>query len=94
MQGLAADDFMDPGAVFQVGVAPARIDLLSHIDGVTFDEAWKQRGKVVLEGIAASIISAEHLLQNKLHMGRTRDLADVEAIRSSIEQSRKSQPES
>ena len=85
MAGLSAADFTDPGAIFQVGVAPARIDILPRIDGVTFDEAWEQRVEVMLDGVVAHIISSGHLMQNKLSSGRTRDLADVEAIRLAIE---------
>jgi predicted nucleotidyltransferase len=90
MDGLTAADFTEPGAIFQLGVAPARIDILPSIDGVTFDEAWHQRVEVMLDGVAAHVISSAHLMQNKLRSGRTRDLADVEAIRLAIELARKS----
>ena len=90
MAGLAAADFTESGAIFQIGVAPARIDVLPHIDGVSFDEAWEQRVEVTLDGVAAHVISSGQLMQNKLSSGRTRDLADVEAIRSAIELARRS----
>jgi hypothetical protein len=48
---------------------------------VTFEEAWPQRAETSLDEIATHVISASHLVQNKLHSGRLRDLADVEAIR-------------
>lgn len=80
--GLAPADFRDnPTSVFQLGNAPARADILQSIDGVDFDEAWKDRIGFSLEGIAVHVISAEHLIQNKLKSGRLSDLADVEAIR-------------
>jgi hypothetical protein len=79
---LTAADFRDdPHSVFQIGQPPARIDILQHIDGVDFDEAWKQRVEASIDGVSAHVISAEHLVQNKLRTGRMRDLADVEAIR-------------
>jgi hypothetical protein len=80
--GLTPADFRDdPNSVFQIGQPPARVDILQHIDGVTFDEAWQQRAEASLDEIDTHVISAHHLMQNKLHSGRLRDLADVEAIR-------------
>jgi predicted nucleotidyltransferase len=80
--GLTPADFRDsPNAVFQLGNSPARADILQAIDGVEFEEAWRNRVELSLEGIAVHVISAEHLIQNKLKSGRLSDLADVEAIR-------------
>jgi predicted nucleotidyltransferase len=84
MTGLTAADFTEPGTIFQIGIAPARIDVLPHIDGVSFDEAWNQRVDVMIEGVSAHVISAQHLIQNKLHSGRARDLADVEEVRFAL----------
>ncbi|MGD0632193.1 MAG: nucleotidyltransferase [Terracidiphilus sp.] len=82
LDGLTPADFRDdPNSVFQIGQPPARVDILQHIDGVTFDEAWPQRAEASLDEIATHVISASHLVQNKLHSGRLRDLADIEAIR-------------
>lgn len=89
MAGLAAADFTEPGSIFQIGVAPARVDVLLQIEGVSFDEAWSKRVDIMLEGVSAHVISAQHLIQNKLHSGRARDLADVEAIRFALGQSNK-----
>jgi hypothetical protein len=80
--GLTPADFRDdPHSVFQIGHPPARIDILQSIDGVDFEEAWTQRTEATLNNVTAHVISAEHLIQNKLKSGRIRDLADVEAIR-------------
>jgi len=80
--GLTPADLRDdPNSIFQIGLPPARVDILQHISGVTFDDAWKQRTEASLDEIATHVISAEHLIQNKLQSGRMRDLADVEAIR-------------
>jgi hypothetical protein len=79
---LTPADFQDdPNSVFQIGMPPARIDILPHIDGVTFDEAWPKRTVAEFGDVQANVISAEHLIQNKSHTGRLRDLADAEAIR-------------
>ena len=80
--GLTPADFRDdPDSVFQIGQPPARIDILQHLDGVVFDEAWEDRTEVSLDDVAAHVISAEHLVRSKLKTGRISDLADVEAIR-------------
>ena len=83
LEGLSPADFRnEPGAVFQIGIPPFRIDILQSIDGVVFDDAWKARVEGVVEGeVPAHVISREHLIQNKLASGRLQDLADVEAIR-------------
>jgi hypothetical protein len=81
--GLTPADFRDdPNSVFQIGQPPARVDILQHIDGVTFDEAWRQRAEASLDEVDTYVISAGHLVKNKLQSGRLRDLADVEAIRA------------
>jgi predicted nucleotidyltransferase len=82
ISGLTPADFRDdPNSVFQIGQPPARVDILQHIDGITFEEAWGQRAKTSLDEIDTYVISAVHLVRNKLQSGRLRDLADAEAIR-------------
>lgn len=70
----------DPNSVVQIGQPPLRIDILQQIDGVTFQEAWPDRSETLIDGIPVQVISAEHLIRNKLASGRLQDLADVEAI--------------
>ena len=82
LAGIASTDFRDdPTSVFQVGHAPVRAYILQSIDGVDFDEAWQNRVEFTLDGITVQVISADHLIRNKLKSGRLQDLADVEAIR-------------
>jgi len=82
LAGLTPADFRDdPNSIFQIGLPPARVDILQSFDGVSFDEAWLQRIEASIDDIAAHVISARHLIQNKIQSGRLRDLADVEAIR-------------
>lgn len=71
-------DLGTPGIVLQIGVAPRRIDILTSIDGVDFDDAWRNRKKIDVEGMAISVIGREQLVQNKKASGRPQDLADVE----------------
>lgn len=80
--GLTPVDFRDdPSSVFQLGFSPARADILQSIDGVDFDSAWKDRVQFTLDGVEVNVISAVHLIENKLKSGTLQDLADVEAVR-------------
>ncbi len=74
---LTLDDLTTPDLVFQIGVAPRRIDILTSIDGVTFDETWPRRVTVELEGLDVPVIGRAHLIQNKRAAGRAKDLADL-----------------
>jgi hypothetical protein len=83
LEGLTPSDFMD-GTTFQIGRPPARIDILQHIDGVTFDEAWKNRIEGAIDGqIRAAVISRDDLIRNKLAAGREQDILDVKTLRTS-----------
>ena len=71
------------GATFQIGQPPARIDILQHIDGITFDEAWENRIEGVIDGqIRAAVISRNDLIRNKLAAGREQDILDVKILRA------------
>jgi hypothetical protein len=71
--------------VFQIGVAPRRIDILTSIDGVEFEEAEPEQRQVEIEGIRIPIIGRNHLLQNKRAVGRPQDQADVAWLEGSQE---------
>jgi len=75
--GIAANDFLAPGRIVQLGVEPYRIDLLTSISGVGFDEAWSDRVIGDLDGVPAAFISLRAFRKNKLAAGRPRDLADL-----------------
>jgi predicted nucleotidyltransferase len=82
LSGLSPADFQD-GTVFQIGQPPARIDLLQHIDGVSFDEAWENRIEGLLNGeIRTVVISKDDLIRNKLASGREQDVLDVKKLRA------------
>jgi len=78
--GLKAADFMNSNQDVQLGLAPNRIDVLTSITGVTFDEAWKSRVQVDLEGLQLSFIGQQALIQNKRANGRSQDIADLERL--------------
>jgi hypothetical protein len=75
--GLTAEELARPGLVFQIGLAPDRIDFLTEIDGVSFDEAWEERVYRELEGIQMPVLSLKHLRINKKATGRPKDLYDA-----------------
>ena len=79
---LTADDLQAAGTVFQIGLAPRRIDILTSIDGVLFDDAWSHRKVIELEGLTVPAIGRAHLIQNKKATGRPKDLADVAWLES------------
>jgi len=86
LSGLTPDDFHGhPESIFQIGVEPARIDLLQSIPAVDFDEAWANRTESLVDDrTPAHFISRDDLIKNKLAVGRHRDLDDVERIRAAI----------
>jgi hypothetical protein len=75
--GVTADDFARPGTVYQIGLPPRRIDILTEISGVTFDEAWGSRETAQVEGRTIHILGREAFVKNKLASGRPKDLADA-----------------
>jgi hypothetical protein len=78
--GLTPDDFCHPGRIVQLGVAPNRIDLLTAIDGVTFDEAWAGRATGLFGAEPVAYLGRAEFLRNKRAAGRPQDLADIDAI--------------
>ena len=78
LHDLSESDLSEPGIVFQIGVEPLRIDILTRIDGVTFTEAWDGRVLANFAGIPVTVLSRAHLVQNKRASGRKQDLADVD----------------
>jgi predicted nucleotidyltransferase len=86
LAGLSPSDFMDDTG-FQIGQPPARIDLLQHIDGISFDEAWENRIEGLLDGeIRTLVISRDDLIRNKLASGREQDVLDVKKLRAAAQE--------
>ncbi|QTN34340.1 nucleotidyl transferase AbiEii/AbiGii toxin family protein [Akkermansiaceae bacterium] len=79
--GITREDFLDAGQVIQLGRAPNRIDLLTGISGVTWDEAWSSRVPISLDGFPIHAIGKEQLIRNKQATGRPQDLADLARLR-------------
>jgi hypothetical protein len=80
--GLTEEDFLRPDQVIQLGRAPHRIDLLTGISGVGWDEAWKTRIEVNFDGFEIPVIGKDALEANKKATGRPQDLADLARLRN------------
>lgn len=80
LMGLAEEDLRRPGVGLQIGIEPGRIDILTAISGVRFEEAWPSRLATTFGDVGCSVIGLDHFLKNKRAAGRPQDLADVDAI--------------
>ena len=78
--GLAVADFTTPNQVVQLGYPPFRIDLLTSIDGVDFQQAWVRRERLEHDGLPINFIGLDDLKANKRASGRPRDIDDLENL--------------
>jgi len=81
---LSVDDLVAEDTVFQIGVAPVRIDILTGIDGVRFEDAWARRVLVPIETLSVPVLSLVDLAVNKRASGRPKDLADLAWIEAQL----------
>jgi len=86
---LQPETFIEEGIVFQIGVAPRRIDILTTIDGVSFAEAYEAREVIELEGLKIPFLSKQHLIRNKEATGREKDRLDVQCLKDRSDDSPK-----
>lgn len=77
---LGPSDFDKPGKVVQLGVPPVRIDLTTEIEGVAWDEAWRDREAGAYGDVPVNYIGRSEFIANKRAVGRKKDLADLEAL--------------
>jgi hypothetical protein len=78
--GLKEDDFIKEGNIIQLGYPPLRIDLLTQIDGVTFNDCFQNKTQVEIEDLLVNFIGYNDLLKNKKESGRLRDLDDIDQL--------------
>jgi len=74
---LTEDDLTRPDTVFQIGLPPSRIDVLSGISGVGFDEAWSHRVEISVGELTIPVLGREEFVANKRAAGRPKDLSDL-----------------
>jgi predicted nucleotidyltransferase len=77
---MKPEEFAEYGMIFQIGVAPCRVDIISKISGVSYADAVSRAVPKTIDGIPVRIISLEDLIANKKASGRAKDLADVEVL--------------
>jgi hypothetical protein len=77
LQDLTQEDLRTPDLVFQIGLPPSRIDILSSLSGVDFDSAWPRRVEVDIDGRPVPVIGRQDFVANKRATGRPKDLADL-----------------
>lgn len=80
LSDVSADDFSRPGIVFQMGLPPARIDVLTALSGVTFAEAWPDRVRAPFGEVTVDVIGRDAFVANKRATGRAKDLGDIESL--------------
>jgi predicted nucleotidyltransferase len=82
LHNLTKEDLQKDGTIFQIGVAPRRIDIITAATGLQFEETYRNSISVNIEGVEVHIPSVEDLIRNKRATGRTKDLADAESLES------------
>ncbi len=82
LHDISEADLSSEGVVFQIGNSPRRIDIITNISGVKFEQAYANKTTISIEGIEVPVISLEDLIANKRASARTQDLADVEKLES------------
>lgn len=80
LDNLTLTDLTQPDLVFQIGIPPNRIDVLTGIDGVTFAESWAAREQTTYGDQTVPVIGRAQLIQNKRASGRPQDLLDLKAL--------------
>ncbi len=78
--GLSKSDFLKEGFVSQIGYPPLRIDILNSIDGVAFDDAYKNKQVISIAEIKINYIGLKELVENKKASGRSQDLTDLKQL--------------
>jgi hypothetical protein len=77
---LTREDLLRPGTVFQIGVPPSRIDILTSISGVSFEQAWPNRTTIRVESLAVPVLGKNDFIANKRAVGRPKDLSDLDLL--------------
>ena len=82
LHNLTKEDLQKDGTVFQIGIAPRRIDIITAASGLQFELTYQNSISVNIDGMEVRIPSIDDLIINKKATGRTKDLADAESLES------------
>ena len=77
---LTLEDLAKPDTVFQIGTAPSRIDILTGLSGLSFEEAWPRRTAIKVGSLSFGVIGREDLIRNKRATGRPQDIVDADRL--------------
>jgi hypothetical protein len=80
LANVSETDFAHPGMVYQIGVSPGRIDILTELTGIVFADVWPNRLRKRFGDIEADFIDRASFVRNKRATGRLKDLADIEGM--------------
>ena len=72
-KGVTIADFLDPELIYQIGVEPVRVDVMSHVPGLDFAEAWEHRSEAHFDDVPAPMLSLDDLIRAKQAAGRPKD---------------------
>ena len=81
LSSITEKTFAGKELIFQIGVTPRRIDIITHIDGVTFEEAYKSKIFIKIENLRVPFLSKENLIKNKESTGREKDRLDANYLK-------------
>jgi hypothetical protein len=87
--GFTKEDLMDTNGVVQMGRPPLRIDLLCELPGVNFKEVFESAFDYGDSGVTMKVIHINHLINNKIAVGRDKDLSDAKALKKIIDRKKK-----
>jgi hypothetical protein len=80
MEQINESDFASSGVTYQIGVAPGRIDILTDLTGLRFDDAWPARLERPFGDLTVPVIGLAEFIRNKRATGRAKDLGDIEGL--------------
>ena len=80
LKNVTAKDFTNKKMIYQIGVAPVRIDILMSVSGIKFENAWKSRKVTNYGGISISILGIKELIYSKKRAGREHDISDMRKL--------------
>lgn len=86
MLGVTLEDFLDKNNVIQLGFPPVRIDLISDLSAVDFEECYELREKVDFDGLKVDFIDVNNLIKTKLAAGRPQDKVDADKLKEKLKE--------
>jgi hypothetical protein len=78
--GVTARDFASEGTIYQIGIPPNRVDLLTAVEGLKSAACWDRRVQARFGDVEVAYVAREDLIANKKAVGRPQDLDDVREL--------------